>query len=308
MNRSKILPAIIRVGVCLIACAVLLAVFRETVGIQPLPQLELSSARAEPAEFVVSSQGRAENSASQRRGLVTEEEPVSANDPPPQQPTPLETAQGKLAYHATAALDGVLFVNEVLDQMLEFASLPVDEHPDLAFEDDDAVAYKLKGTPVGTEARILVGMMPYDADGKSYRYLQMGVDINVGKSEFLLDSVREGPHIEFSISYDVADEMAPSRFGLLLTRPVDITASRDAGINAYYGRYTSGALFGVDLLKNPHRPTTATIGIVDANPVNEKSFGGVSPLAGDIQLDITRVTALLKQLQAHLSTIKGKKP
>ena len=184
----------------------------------------------------------------------------------------------------------------------------MDAHPDLDYEDNDAIAYRLKGTPIGTEARILVGMSPYDADGKSYRYLQMAVDINVGKSEFLRDSVREGPHIDFSISYDVTDEKTPARFALMLTRPVALSASRDVGIDAYYDRYTSGALFGVDLLKNPHSPTTTTIGIVDGNPANQESFGGVSPLAGDIQLDTSRVTALLNQLQTHLSTIKGKKP
>ena len=217
----------------------------------------------------------------------------------------LAKAHKDLALHCRAGLDGVLFVNEVLDSVLAFASLPVDAHPDLEFGDNDAIAYKLLGAPEGTTAHVLVGLQPYYEDGRTFRYLQMQIQEDCGTSEYLLDSQREGPFISLSIGYDETDKYAPTRFGLTVQRPVDIAGSRDAGVDAYHGRYTHGARFWVDLLKDPYNPTTTTFGIVDGNPASTAAFDGIRPLAGNVHLDQERLATLLRQLQSHLSTIKG---
>lgn len=235
--------------------------------------------------------------ASAESGPDAEKEPASP-------PDALAQAEKELTLHAAAALDGVLYLNDVLDYVLEFASLPVADHPDLDFEDNDAIAYELEGTPEGTEARMLVGMLPYYEDDRTFRYVQMDIDVHAGQSELMQGVMREHPNVNLSISYDVADGR-PTRFALQLGRRVDLAASRDAGINAYEGQYTSGSLYWVDLEKDPDNPTTTTFGIVDGQHVEARSFPGIAPLAGDTDLDPERLNALLALLQQHRSTIKG---
>lgn len=222
--------------------------------------------------------------------------------PPP--PPPIMRAKKELDSHSLAALDGVLYVDEVMDQLLEFASLPVSEHPDLDYHDNDSVAYRLEGTPEGVEARVLIGMLPYEEDGRTFRYLQMSIE-STEKPEYLRDSVREGTSTSVSISYDVTSKDVPTRFALLVQRRVDLAACRDVGLDAYAGRFTLGASFAIDLEKGPDDPKTATFGLVDGNIVDGHSFDGVSPLAGDIQIDRIRLATLLGQLHKHLSKIRG---
>ncbi len=217
---------------------------------------------------------------------------------------PLEAIKEDLAFHATAALDGTLYMNTVLEHMLEFASLDVAAAPDLDYEDDDAVAYKLEGTPEGTEARVLVGLMPYEEDGRTFRYLQMQLDVPQ-EPEFLHGAMREGPNVNFSISYDVTDPTTPTRFALMLKRRVDLAASRAEGIDAYTGRFTNGVYYWNDFLDTSRGPSSTTWGLVDGAPVSGEAFDGVNPLGGNTYLDLELLERILTQLQRNLSAIKG---
>jgi len=151
---------------------------------------------------------------------------------------------------------------------------------------------------------VLVGLQPYYEDGRTFRYLQMQIREDCGTSS-TVGLAKRGPFISLSIGYDETDKSNPTRFGLTLQRPVDIAGSRDAGIDAYHGRYTHGARYWVDLLKDPYNPTTTTFGMVDGNPASTAAFDGISPLAGNVNLDKNRLSELLRQLQSHLSMIKG---
>lgn len=236
----------------------------------------------------------------------TEVKPDSKNGTTPQMEK-IEAAVERLTFHADESLNGALYLNDVLDQMLKIASLPTDERNDLEFEDDDAMAYRLNGTPEGTDAHLLVGLQPYNEDGKTFRYLQMNVEMGAGKTEYLRGSVRRGPHLSLSISYDVADEKTPTRFALVMTRPVALNESRKAGIDAYHGQFTTGAQYWVDLKKDPNNPVKRTIGIVNGNPVRDYTpHGGVNPLVGDTELDRDRLTALLAQLQKNYAVTRGR--
>jgi hypothetical protein len=233
-------------------------------------------------------------------------------DPPvdPESPAPsssghaLDKAKEELINHVDFGLNGVLHVNEVLDQMLAFASLELSAHPDLEYEDNDAIAYKLKGGPGDAEARVLVGLQPFEDNGRRCRYLQMQLDIG-SKPEYWRDTMRDAPNVNLSISYDEADSTVPTRFGLMLQRRVDLYASKQAGIDAYQGKYTSGAYYWIDLKDNPPRLWSGTIGIVNGRPVEPKSFDDISPLSGDLELDRERLSKLLARLQQHQSAIKG---
>jgi len=85
---------------------------------------------------------------------------------------------------------------------------------------------------------------------------------------------------------------------------VDLAASRDQGIDAFSGRYSTGAYYWHDL-KDPSKEIFAsTIGISNGNPVSPPAFDG-APLQGRTDLDMTQLESLLTQLQSHLSLIKG---
>jgi hypothetical protein len=244
-----------------------------------------------------------------QRGEVTgsvEEEPESKTATTEQEKR-IGAAVERLTFHADESLNGALYLNDVLDQMLEVASLPTEDRNDMEFEDDDAMAYRLQGTPEGTDAHFLVGLQPYDEEGKTFRYLQMNVEMGAGKTEYLRDSVRRGPHISLSISFDEADEETPTRFALVMTRPVALSESRKAGIDAYHGQFTTGAQYWIDLKKDPDNPVKRSIGIVNGNPVRDYTpHGGLNPLVGDTELDRERLSALLVQLQKNYAVTRGK--
>jgi len=239
--------------------------------------------------------------------LVRSPSPVERDDSPRDaqldSSDPLAVAQESLCRHATDALYGKLLLDEVMDDLLALASLPISEHPDFDYEDDDALAYDFVGAPAGAEVRMLVGLQPYYENDRVYRYLQMEVDAP-REPEFLDGAMRAGPNVHLSISYDVEEPGDPTRFALMLQRDVDLAASRDQGIDAFSGRYSTGAYYWHDL-KDPSKEIFAsTIGISNGNPVSPPAFDG-APLQGRTDLDMTQLESLLTQLQSHLSLIKG---
>jgi len=218
---------------------------------------------------------------------------------------PLAAARDQIVEQCNAALDGVVFVNDVLDYMLQFSSLEVAKVHDFDYEDNDALAYNLIGAPEGTEARMLVGLQPFESEGGRTRYLQLEVDVKSVPSELIQGAIRYSPRIDLNIAYLETVPTQPVRFALNISRAVGFADSRDVGIDAYQGRLTEGAYFWVDLVADPQNPISGTYGVVDAVPYNVKTFGGVSPLDGDVQLDVERVGKLLTQLQCHLTSVKG---
>lgn len=243
----------------------------------------------------------------QRGAVISSVEASKTRTDSTQQEKRITAAVERLTFHADESLNGALYLNDVLDQMLEVASLPTEGRNDMEFEDDDAMAYRLNGTPAGTDAHFLVGLQPYDEDGKTFRYLQLNVEVGAGKTEYLRDAVRRGPHVSLSISFDETDEKTPTRFALVMTRPVALSESRKAGIDAYHGQFTTGAQYWIDLKKNPDNPVKRTIGIVEGNPVRDYTpYGGMNPLVGDTELDRERLSALLAQLQKNYAVTRGR--
>lgn len=285
---------------CTLTAAILLFLPRIEVSgdVSPAPSPSKANGRAEGTALVP----RADGPASNRESVVN-----AANVTPETSPqlTALARAKTNLADQATSALDGVMFVNEVLDNMLTIASLSIDTRPDYDYDDNDALAYRLKGAPEDMQARMLVGLQPYEENGRRFRYLQMDVDIGKGKAAYFRDSMRADANINLSISYDETDPNTPTRFGLMLQRRVDTAASQEAGIDADHGRYTTGAYYWIDLLVNPQECHTTTIGMIDGDAVDAERFGGVRPLAGDLALDKPILNALLEQLQLHQVTLRG---
>lgn len=219
---------------------------------------------------------------------------------------PLAQAADDLDAFATMSLNGVVHVNDTLERMLAFASLPVSAHPDLDYEDDDAIAYRLLGTPEDTEARVLVGLQPYEIGETTFRYLQLEIDVAVGTHDLVDGAMRYPPNVGLSVSYDAHDPEEPARAALLVQRDVALGESRRSGIDAYQGRYTTGSYYCVDLLEDPPQVVCGTVGMVDGQRLPSiQSFEGVSPLAGDTQLDVELLGEILGRLREHLATIKG---
>ncbi|MEZ6015204.1 MAG: hypothetical protein R3F49_08830 [Planctomycetota bacterium] len=219
----------------------------------------------------------------------------------------MAAARHEIVRQCNAALDGVLSLNDVLDYMLEFASLEVASAPDFDYEDDDALAYNLIGAPSGTEARMLVGLQPFETDAGRARYLQLEVDVANVQDELIQGAVRYSPRVDLNIAYLESDPAVPIRLAVNVSRAVGFAASRDVGIDAYQGRHTEGAYFWIDLKADPLQPISGTYGVVDAVPQSVKDFAGVSPLAGDIRLDSARVKLVLERLQSHFSKARSLK-
>ncbi|MBI5431913.1 MAG: hypothetical protein HZA52_03675 [Planctomycetes bacterium] len=218
----------------------------------------------------------------------------------------LVAAKDDLAFFATDSLNGVMYVNAVLEHVLAFASLPVETHPDFEYEDDDAIAYKITGLPGGMEGHLLVGLQPYSNEsGKTCRYLQMELKMPSAEPEFLDGAMRDGPNVFVSVSYETEAPNVPVRFGLMLQRRVDLSASRKEGIDAYSGVHTQGAYYAQDMLDATRAPFASTVGLVNGNPADGNSFPGVSPLVGDVRLDPGLLSEVLAQFQKNLSSVKG---
>lgn len=150
--------------------------------------------------------------------------------------------------------------------MLEFASLEVASAPDFDYEDDDALAYNLIGAPSGTEARMLVGLQPFETDaGRGSLPSARG---RCGQRPGRTDSgaVRYSPRVDLNIAYLESDPAVPIRLAVNVSRAVGFAASRDVGIDAYQGRHTEGAYFWIDLKADPLQPISGTYGVVDAVP------------------------------------------
>ncbi|MBA2662078.1 MAG: hypothetical protein H0U74_07255 [Bradymonadaceae bacterium] len=215
----------------------------------------------------------------------------------------LVVARENLSVFATESLSGIMHVNAVLEYMIEFASLSVEGHIDFDYEDDDAIAYAIKGLPEGMTGHFLVGFQPYIENGKTHRYLQMSINAHPAEQEYIDGAMRDGPNINLSESYDADDPGAPTRFALMLQRRVDLSASRKVGIDPYSGEYTYGAYYWHDMLDKSKAPLTTTLGLVNGNPVDVDSFAGVSPLAGDVLLDPDLLHELLAKLQKNLALL-----
>jgi len=239
---------------------------------------------------------------------ATEARDDAAHSPTAMTPPPasaVERAGTQLARHATDSLNGTIAINDVLDQMIAFARLPVSEHPDLDYEDGDSISFKLEGAPQDTDARLLLELQPVHEGDRTLRTVHLAVDMDVNESAFHQGAMRSGPSVTLGICYDVDDPKSVARFTAQLQRNVALAASRQAGIDAYDGRFTTGASFWLDLMKSPASPLTSTFGLIDGNPASGAKFDGVSPLAGDTQLDPARLAKLVELLQAHVATIKG---
>jgi hypothetical protein len=226
-------------------------------------------------------------------------------DPSPNDQAAVDRTRQVLAGFVNDALYGRVQLNAVLAQALDLASKPISQRPDFDYEDDDSIAYKFEDMPEGVTGHMLIGMQPYDENGRTYRYVQMQLDIATAGPEFVDGAMRDGPNINFSISYDVEDPNKPVRFALMLQRRVDLSASRKAGIDAYSGIYTQGAYYWQDFLPSEGTPSASTIGIVDGKPLSANKFPNAISLFGDLNLDSELLNAVLAQLQECTATVKG---
>jgi len=214
---------------------------------------------------------------------------------------PLAAAQAELEMHINGSLDGAYYVNAILDQLLPYATLPVSDVVDFDYEDDDSVAYRVLGLPDGTVAHFLVGSRAVERDGIEYQQFQFEIQMNASReSDFYRDSWREGPRIHIALDQD--EEGNPAFLAMLTERRVDLHDSRHRGVDAYQGRFTSGASFWVDL-SDPHAYRAETFGIVNGHYASAKDFGA-APLAGELVIDPQRVYALSRLLQQHYRSVR----
>ena len=237
-----------------------------------------------------------ESSPGQRQTPVGPNQNAEAQADRPAPADALLAAQADLAQLIDGSLDGILSINDTLDQVLAFASLPVSDKVDFDYGSDEVAAYKILGTPPGTTAHFLVGLNPIVLDDQQVRYFQMEIQMNDGEQEFNRNAMRDGPRIHLSLDY--GDDQMPHIFNLTTQRRVSLSASRAAGIDAYHGEFTTGASFHVKL-SDPGNPMSETHGIVDGNPSRDQ-FQAISPLHGANDLDPQKVELLLSKFLHHL--------
>ena len=217
--------------------------------------------------------------------------------------TPLEAAHDELATQINDSLDGYLYINHLLDQVLAFAELPISETVDFEYKRDKVIAYPILGLPEGTTGHFLVGGKSYVRDGKDLNYFQIEIEMDRGKREFHCDALREGPRMHLTLDYD--EEGKPARMALITERRISLSHSLDEGIDAYHGRFTSGAGYSVDL-SDIHKPTSYTYGIIDGQYLDQDVFQGTMPLYGDLDLDPAKVEALLGKFSQHYDKLRNR--
>lgn len=216
----------------------------------------------------------------------------------------VDAAIEELSSQVDASLDGYLYINDLVDQVMAIASLPVNTQVDFSYEDEDSVAYRLLGTPDGVEAHFLVGIAPFDREGKTYRCLQLEIQVDAGAvPEFNRGALRDGPRVHLTLDYDQSGE--PGHFALITERRVNLSESQRAGFNAYQGRHTSGAGYKADVGKGLTL-VTETFGLIEGQYANGARFQGVSPLVGDIELNSEKVRSLFRVLDRNYQAVRSR--
>lgn len=254
---------------------------KNNLDVEPAPSVELLGVREEVA------------AADSTRDPVLL--PVIEAPPSTDAPDPWAVVQKELATQVNDSLDGFLYIDHVLDQLIAYARLPVDEKADLDYESDERACFNLLDAPPGTTARILVLHKPFELEGRELRGIELEVQMEADdKPGFYRDCYRSGPRAHISLSYDEAGE--PVGLALILERKINPKVSRENGVDAFQGRFTCGAGYRVDLATGT--TTSETFGFVNGNYAFRDAFGGITPLRGDIQVDKDRVATLLRELTA----------
>lgn len=236
------------------------------------------------------------------RGEALVQAPASLGDGAPGA-DPLLIAQNELARQVDDSLEGYLYINHLLDQVQAFADLPVDPRVDLEYDDDDAIAFEILAMPAGTTGHFLVGRKTFERNGEEFRFLQMEIEMGEDESPtYHRDSLRYGPRIHLTIDYDGSG--TPYALALILQRDVALRESRQRGIDAYRGTYTTGAGYRVNL-PDPERSYSGTFGLVDGTTARADRFPGPSPLVGDTRIDPERVRALFEALMSKRAAVNG---
>lgn len=316
MSTPTRTPIVLALGLCgLLALGFLWSSrrTREPLALEPGAEGLPPPARLEPPHGTQQPlPGRAEVPEPELRAAPTDSSTAPGTPPT----TAIEQAQEELAQQIDASLDGILDIDRLLDQVLAFADLPIDEKVDFEYEDNDSIAYRVLGTPSGTEAHLLVGRETFPAHGPApdpeggadggteCRALQLEIQLGADQPPgFHRDALREGPRLHLGLFMD--PDGRPVRMGLVTERAVALGASRRAGLDAYEGRFTSGASYGIELDGDDLRPRTAeTIGLVDGHYASGASFQG-QPLRGDLTPERERVEALARRLQAHFERVRA---
>lgn len=215
----------------------------------------------------------------------------------------VQQAQDELRVLIDASLDGEFHVDDLLDQVLVFASLPVSAELDPAYEDDDeTIPHRIEGTPAGTRAHFFIGIQPNVHDGRDFQFFQMEIQMDADQpAVFHRDALREGPRIHLTLDHDFKSK--PGSFGLLTERKVALRDSKRAGIDAYHGRFRSGASYAVGF-GDPSFRHAVTFDILDGNYVGA---GGETALHGDLDVDPSKVAALVDLFREHQREILEKK-
>jgi hypothetical protein len=132
----------------------------------------------------------------------------------------------------------------------------------------------------------------------------MQIQVDDGNVAFHRSAMRDGARVRVSLSYN--EDGALGMLGILTERRVALRESRDEGIDAYRGRITSGAMYGLDL-NDPADTDSRTFGLIDGNYAPPERFDGLSPLMGNLRLDPAKAAALRAAFERHLRTVAGRR-
>ena len=217
----------------------------------------------------------------------------------------LKLAKADLADQVDMSLDGILEINRLLDKLSLIADLPISRQVDYEFDDSDAVAYKMLGTPEGMSAHFLVGLDSFERDGKTYKAYELEVQMDGYDVTFDRGAMRSGPRVRIMMDFD--EDGNPGMLALLMTRRVALAASRGAGVDAYTGDFVTGCSYKSSMT-NPEDSMSETYGIQNGHIVTSMTSPAYSnmikPLAGDVILQPDKAQALLGKLHNHFAILK----
>ena len=236
-------------------------------------------------------------------------EPTAKYEMPlPTEETPLDVAKREISEQVDISLDGIVEINRLIDQLTLIAELPIDSEVDYDFEDSDAVAYKVLGTPDGMDAHFLVGLESFERDGKRFKAYELEVQIGGDDVTFERGAMREGPRVRMLMDFD--EDGNPGMMGLVATRRVSLGLSRQAGINAYEGEYVNGISYKGSATI-PEDNMSETFGVQNGRVVTSVTSpsysNSIKPLLGDVMIEPEKARLLFSHLQSNFSSLSNKK-
>lgn len=216
------------------------------------------------------------------------------------EPHALREAAEDVAEQVDLAIDGIVEVNRVVEQMIQIADAPVDPQVDYESSSDGTISHRLCDLPEGFQGHFRIDPEQTLPDGTTYNSLRLVLE-NPDETKALVHGApRYGPSVEATVTYN-SDGQTLARVGLMMKNEMNFRSSLERGVNPDVGEFASGSHYVLDLTRGG-RVITTTLGYRDGHVTSTigdpKYQLGPAQVTGDLKLKRGAADALLQKLLA----------